>query len=51
MSSEEKEGYEAYWKGKGKDSNPYHQSNQTWWMVEDWDKGWKQAEEEDYDDD
>ncbi|MFQ3249114.1 MAG: hypothetical protein ACI9O6_000918 [Glaciecola sp.] len=51
MSSEEREGYEAYWKGQTKGSNPYHWSNETWWMVEDWDKGWGEAQNEDYDDD
>jgi|APMI01.1.fsa_nt_gi ribosome modulation factor len=49
MSTEEKEGYDAYWKGQSKDANPYHWSNQTWWMVEAWEKGWKQAEDEDFD--
>ncbi|NLF82621.1 MAG: hypothetical protein GX568_01370 [Candidatus Gastranaerophilales bacterium] len=51
MKAEESEGYEAYWKGQGKGSNPYPWTNQTWWMVEDWEKGWKQAEAEDYYDD
>mgnify|MGYP000138508570 CR=1 FL=1 len=46
----EKEGYDAYWKGQSLSANPYTWSNQTWWMVEDWEKGWKQAEDEDYDD-
>lgn len=51
MTSEENEGYNAYWRGVGKGSNPYPWNNQTWWMVEAWDKGWKKAEDEDYDDD
>lgn len=45
MQSEEKEGYDAYWKGQGKGSNPYPWTNQTWWQVEDWEKRWKQAED------
>jgi len=52
MSPEEKEGYEAYNMGKTIGSNPYTWSNQTWWMVEAWDKGWKQAQSDaDYEDD
>ncbi|WP_170235807.1 hypothetical protein [Colwellia demingiae] len=51
MSCEKSEGYDAYWKGKPKGSNPYNWSNETWWMVEDWDKGWEEGQDEDYDDD
>lgn len=51
MGSEEKEGYEAYWKGENKGQNPYYWSDQTWWMHEAWEEGWRQAEEDDYDDD
>jgi hypothetical protein len=49
--TEEKEGYEAYWNGEGLGANPYRWSNKTWWMVEDWESGWKRAQQEDYDDD
>ncbi|WP_286270525.1 hypothetical protein [Thalassotalea hakodatensis] len=51
MSSEQKEGYNAYWKGESKSSNSYQWSDDTWWVVEDWDKGWDAAQEEDYEDD
>lgn len=51
MSTEEREGYEAYWRGEGVGDNPYIWSNKTWWMVEDWESGWKRAQQEDYDDD
>tara|TARA_R110002167_G_scaffold137654_1_gene324740 strand:+ start:36635 stop:36838 length:204 start_codon:yes stop_codon:yes gene_type:complete len=50
MSSEEHDGFNAYWKGEPKSSNPHNWSNQTWWMVEDWDSGWEKAQEDDYDD-
>lgn len=49
MSSEQLDGYNAYWKGQTKSSNPYHWSDETWWMVEDWDKGWEEGQDEDYD--
>ena len=51
MTYEEKEGYNAYWNGVGKASNPYPWSDESWWMVEAWDRGWDMGEEEDYDDD
>lgn len=51
MTTEEKEGYDAYNKGQSKSSNPYNWSNQTWWQVEAWENGWKNAENDDYDDD
>jgi hypothetical protein len=51
MSCEKTEGYNAYWKGETKGSNPYHWSNETWWMVEAWDDGWEEGQDEDYDDD
>ena len=51
MSSEKRDGYNAYWKGQTKGSNPYYLSDEAWWMVEDWDKGWDEAQDEDYDDD
>jgi len=46
MSPEKKEGYDAYLKGKSMGSNPFVWSNQTWWMFEDWEAGWKEAEAE-----
>lgn len=51
MSTEEREGHEAYWRGEGVGDDPYIWSNKTWWMVEDWESGWKRAQQEDYDDD
>ena len=51
MSSEEKEGYDAYYKGKSIGSNPYDCGNQNWWEIDAWRKGWKQAQKDDDDDD
>ncbi|MCU7988136.1 hypothetical protein [Shewanella sp. SW24] len=51
MSSEYKEGYNAYWKGKSKSANPYDWSETDWWSQEDWDRGWDAAKIEDYYDD
>lgn len=51
MSSEYQEGYNAYWKGSSKAANPYYWSNTTWWMVEEWDRGWDAAHYDNYDDD
>lgn len=47
MSPEKKKGYDAYFKGKTIGSNPFVWTDQTWWMVEDWDAGWKEAEADD----
>lgn len=47
MSSEMKEGYDAYWSGQSSASNPYVWSNKTWWMYEAWEDGWKQADDDD----
>jgi hypothetical protein len=47
MSPEQREGYDAYYKGRGIGSNPFVWSNETWWMFEDWEKGWREAEAED----
>lgn len=46
-----KEGYDAYLKREGIDSNPYDWSDKTWEMVEDWEDGWYQAQKDDQDDD
>lgn len=35
----------------GKVHPPYHWSNTTWWMVEEWDRGWDAAHYDNYDDD
>ncbi len=51
MLPEEKEGYDAYWHGESQSSNPHTLSNRSWWLVDTWDSGWKQAEDDDYDDD
>ncbi len=51
MSSEKKEGYDAYYSNKGKGDNPHILTNQTRWMVEAWDEGWAEAEDDDVDDD
>lgn len=51
MSTEYQEGYKAYLKGASKSANPYHWSDNTWWMVEDWERGWNAAQNDYYDDD
>ena len=51
MSDKKREGHDAYWEGQSKCCNPYPWSNSTWRMVEDWDAGWDEAQNEDYDDD
>lgn len=43
MLDEEREGYNAFCNGLNKGHNPYHWSNETWWMVEAWDDGWDKA--------
>jgi hypothetical protein len=47
MSPEKREGYEAYYNGKSIGANSFVWTNQTWWMVEDWEEGWKEAEADD----
>lgn len=47
--TEYEEGYADYYKGKCK-PNPYSWDSDSWWRVEAYDKGYADAQQDDYDD-
>ena len=50
MLSDKEEGYKAYWNGQTESDNPYQWNSRTWWLADEWNEGWMEAED-DYDDD
>jgi hypothetical protein len=44
MTPDEKIGYDAYWRGPDRSQNPYPWNSATWWLADQWEKGWEAAQ-------